>query len=504
MMLNYVLVVTWLPAALIVMHRYINPGCVRVADLPVIRWVFRPLAKANDAVRGTFGKWMGYCFEDVLPFVVNHGKYVWVVGLSGLMVGGAMISFYSPGLRLPERNPLQVFKNSHPFEWYDNNAELLFTFAARKYQVPMYVRLVWGFRPISDAGLLDPNKTGELTRDLRFRLDTPTKIRQLTHIVRALREVSVADNETDPAYRYWPERFLTWSDQMPCLENSTQICCNISHRLFNQALLSKCLGWASRRLEPNYGDAPIFIKGTNELVGYTMRLNTRYRYSGLFKKLNDYFMTVDKETSDLMENNGDGGRGGWFITDMALMARWYDLLYSLLHGTPISVLGSVTIAFAVVVLSTRVFTISVMALLTICGVIVSTIGSLIAMGWRISVYESTVIILTVGLSFDFTLHYAVAYKLAPKGSRRERVTYSFGLIGLPVLLSALTTFVAGLAMVPSQTQAFYQIGVFMMVVTASSWIYSTMFFTSLLLFFGPEDNGCPCISTCCSERRTEK
>uniref|UniRef100_A0A914W3I8 Uncharacterized protein n=1 Tax=Plectus sambesii TaxID=2011161 RepID=A0A914W3I8_9BILA len=116
MMLNYILVVTWLPAALIVLHRYINPACVRIAHLPGIRLVVEPLAKANGKVNRTIGSWVRYCMEDALPFVVNKGKYVWLVGLTGLMVGGTMISFYSPGLRLPERNPLQLFKNSHPFE----------------------------------------------------------------------------------------------------------------------------------------------------------------------------------------------------------------------------------------------------------------------------------------------------------------------------------------------------------------------------------------------------
>ena len=32
------------------------------------------------------------------------------------------------------------------------------------------------------------------------------------------------------------------------------------------------------------------------------------------------------------------------------------------------------------------------------------------MGWAVSVVESTIIILAVGLSFDYTLHYAVAYQ----------------------------------------------------------------------------------------------
>lgn len=41
----------------------------------------------------------------------------------------------------------------------------------------------------------------------------------------------------------------------------------------------------------------------------------------------------------------------------------------------------------------------------------------------ISVVEATVIILTIGLSFDYTLHYAVAFRMAPDMVVTERMTY---------------------------------------------------------------------------------
>jgi len=86
------------------------------------------------------------------------------------------------------------------------------------------------------------------------------------------------------------------------------------------------------------------------------------------------------------------------------------------------------------------FWMSLMAMVTICGVVLSTVGAVVVLDWRVNIVEATVIILAVGLSFDFTLHYAVAYQLAPKGTRLEKITFAFGFIGLPVLLSALTTF----------------------------------------------------------------
>ncbi|EPB73141.1 hypothetical protein ANCCEY_07762 [Ancylostoma ceylanicum] len=39
-----------------------------------------------------------------------------------------------------------------------------------------------------------------------------------------------------------------------------------------------------------------------------------------------------------------------------------------------------------------------------------TIAASILQGWELSVVESTIIVLTIGLSFDFTLHFAVSYR----------------------------------------------------------------------------------------------
>jgi hypothetical protein len=52
----------------------------------------------------------------------------------------------------------------------------------------------------------------------------------------------------------------------------------------------------------------------------------------------------------------------------------------------------------------------------------TSIGSLSLIGWHLNVMESTIIILAIGLSFDFTLHFAVAYRFADDvAGRHEKV-----------------------------------------------------------------------------------
>lgn len=150
-----------------------------------------------------------HCMQDIV-FVIIRGRFVWLIGLSGLMVGGAMLIFYKPGLRLPEHNPLQVFKDTHIYEWYDNHAEQLFAFVESKYQVQMVLRIVWGFYPVDDGGLFDPTDMGNLRIDFSFHMNKTSDIHQLADAVRRLRVQSFFANSTDSHYRYWPERFLQW------------------------------------------------------------------------------------------------------------------------------------------------------------------------------------------------------------------------------------------------------------------------------------------------------
>lgn len=88
--------------------------------------------------------------------------------------------------------------------------------------------------------------------------------------------------------------------------------------------------------------------------------------------------------------------------------------------------------------------ISIYAIITIIGIIAITIGSLVLAGWQLNILESIVMSVAVGLSIDFTMHYGVAYRLAPDKSQREgRVRYSLVHIGSAITMAALTTFLTG-------------------------------------------------------------
>src|SRR5438128_11238576 len=95
---------------------------------------------------------------------------------------------FKPGLRPPERNPLQVFKNSHPFEWYDSNAELQFPFAEAYADFPINVVLVWGIEPSMDVSHYNPRDRGKIKVKSNFNLTSLESLKQLNDVCTKIRE----------------------------------------------------------------------------------------------------------------------------------------------------------------------------------------------------------------------------------------------------------------------------------------------------------------------------
>ncbi|TKR87253.1 hypothetical protein L596_011681 [Steinernema carpocapsae] len=86
-------------------------------------------------------------------------------------------------------------------------------------------------------------------------------------------------------------------------------------------------------------------------------------------------------------------------------------------------------------------------------------------------------------SFDYTLHYAVSYRHASDVRGREKLGHVNREVAIPVSCAALTTFVSGLALVFSETQAFYEIGMFMILMTTISYATALLVFPSFCYLF---------------------
>ncbi len=96
---------------------------------------------------------------------------------------------------------------------------------------------------------------------------------------------------------------------------------------------------------------------------------------------------------------------------------------------------------------TRHVVLSILAMLTICMTLISTIGIVVLCGWELNITESTTMSIAVGMSVDFTAHLAHANMRVgqknPISTASERARLALHEMGSSVAVSAATTALAG-------------------------------------------------------------
>merc|ERR1712045_235544 len=107
-------------------------------------------------------------------------------------------------------------------------------------------------------------------------------------------------------------------------------------------------------------------------------------------------------------------------------------------------------------------------------------------GWDLSIAESIAVVIVIGFSVDYTVHFAHAYLESKNVTwRRERTRNSFLIMGISVLFGALTTFGAALPLVLAQYLLYKKMGEIILITVFSALLWATVAFPAFLLIAGP-------------------
>ncbi|CAF0819815.1 unnamed protein product [Rotaria sp. Silwood1] len=211
---------------------------------------------------------------------------------------------------------------------------------------------------------------------------------------------------------------------------------------------------------------------------------------------------------------------------------FYGVQRELLVGSYSSLIASLGIALLVLFLTSGNLFIAVYALITITFAIAVSVAIFAALKWELGIVEAIIVIMSVGLSVDFVVHFGVGYihtdstdidherkkikqrylssismpiespnniDIRPSRKmstyhliykqqqieRETRVTESISRVGSAVFMAAFTTFAAGFSMTLSSLTAFRQMGQFLMTIMFTSWVFSMFFFLPLCAIIGP-------------------
>ncbi|CAL7936449.1 unnamed protein product [Xylocopa violacea] len=475
---NFLLMITWLPACVVVSERF-RLGVLSPVSF-ITRKIIRPLQQLGDKVATGFNAF--------LTRIVINFRWCWLLGLGIIAIICCVIVFKYPGLQLPDSADFQLFDSSHPFEKYDLIYSRKFWF--EKHETidngdVLPLRFVWGIKPIDNGNYLDPGLIGTPEWDESFDVSHPQSQVWLEKFCRDLRAQPFYRSTLGPLLpNCFIESLNNWMQRRCEDAIDSRInympCCNETRFPYNASTLQRCAAEANAELyrtpsylwvrngvsaglkffnEPNLTQIQV-LNETNSLTMPTLKIkaliveyDSIYNYSLSFSNMDQFFHEVETWMQNQLKSAPLGMRGGWFVSRL----EFYELQRTLYEGTLWAMGVSLILALIVLAFVTFNPLISLYAIITIGAAITVTIAGLILLGWKLNVLESVAVSTAIGLTVDFSLHYVVSYKACTSEEREDRVKTALTQMGGPTLMASLTSGAAGALMLPSSVLAYIQI-----------------------------------------------
>ena len=487
-LVNFILMITWTPAIIVGVEICTNYFCSKVKHLICCdRWTN---IKRNLSTI-VFGK--------LLPSVIIKAWHFCLVFLFCIGVGGMIVVFYKPTLKLPTSKEFQLFDKNHPLERYTRELDTKFIFVQEQEEAydSMVAEIFWGVKATDNGNHLDPESDGHLVMDDNFDMSLPEAQEWILNVCTDLKNASFADKYT-MQMKCSMELYRDFM-KLPCIFEEQHPCCDqpafpIPTQLFNMCYpryilyKSRCIGSVSDVLGSPYFDDQNEVKAYNIRFYTSMGWTTKYEeMKNLYNSMNDFMEKHSKVSPESTEN-------GWMYCNFDL----FDLQQSLLSATYSSVGLSLASVFVMVLITSLNVLITFFAIVNIALSIIVTVGILVLEGWELNIFESVTISLAVGLSIDFSIHYGVAYRLSKHRRRIDRASEAYAKLGSAVMMAALTTFISGACMLFCRILSYTQLGMFLMVVMSVSWVFASFFFMSLCGKFGPEGSCAEIPVPCCN------
>ena len=494
---NFFLMVFWVPGVVIIIektNRYLCHGCCGNTESGSC---CQKLATITSLPSKAFNR----IFSEVLPVVVTKVWFIWLILSTVIGIAGVVLVFIKPKLDLPSSDDFQLFPSDHPLERYDLHLKYQFSFHD-KYESGGEAIMVWGIKGIDNGNHFDPSDRGHTVYDTYFDLSTLEAQAWMLQFLSDLKNASFVTNNFRQA-----EFLLEWfyADELSfctgrAIPDAYKDCCFQNGGPVSSYTFNKCFPIFARFAydEGHYfWDKTVFdVDGT--IKAYAIDLDTMQPFQTNYDVMEENYDTLDDFLKNAIKTAPEGLKGAWF-------AGWfdfYDLQRALSTGTYIAIGLSLGVALLVMIATSLNFLLSLYAIINIGFTISVTVGILVLLGWELNVLESVAISISVGLSIDFSIHYAVGYRLCKDPSPPARVQESLTRVGPAIAMAALTTFLAGAAIMGTRILAYIQLGTFLMLVMVVSWLFATFFFLPLCSVAGPKGN-CAQI-TCPPCKQTEK
>jgi hypothetical protein len=235
------------------------------------------------------------------------------------------------------------------------------------------------------------------------------------------------------------------------------------------AVLPEQLAWILVRLNSKYSTA------NGEMLGSPRRLEAYMR------EWKDYFEDLPRLTGSTVADRKDILSNG-FVT----CSSWevFPTISAFLRGVFLSLILTPLMCLCAVFMIVRDVNICYGSLLSVVCMIVVTMGVLHLMGTALGPIESLALAVIIGVSVDYLIHLAFAYKNSFMQSRYFKSRASVLARSDSIFSAAITTFAAVLPLLGARIAPLRQFGRIFTVVTVISFVYSYGFFNAFLMSMG--------------------
>ncbi len=526
----FFMIITMISAFVVLFEKYSNRY---ICELPV---KLNYIRKLIDHMMSLFTSMNAKIVGHYLPLFLIKARLVLFLIL--LVVGTvSMIAvFYKPQLKPPTTWRYQFFKSENMFEMFEfklRDRFLSYVNEEKRNLTNPEIYFLFGIIDKDTGSKFNPDDDGYLIFDKQFDFFSQTSQlfldKFITESLGTRRDLFLVDDIKTEWIDYlnYMKLFCNLTDPILPVEPMILKQCQseINNLLVNSSIeqFYQMMAAFPRRI--------VFIPQNDKIVAILLRVNANCTFSD-YGTVKEYYLKVNDFHATTFPLAPDGYKTGWFIS---IGFALYDLQFQLISGTYSSLVTSMIIALIVLLITSGNIFISIFAIITISFSIALTVAVFVLLGWDLSILESVIIIMSVGLSVDFSCHYGVAYIKAEidedkcrkfskkhsklfesdarssskdnnnnkinnklynlwemyKESNKERflrINDSFKRMGSAVAMAAFTTFLAGLSMYPSHLTSFSKMGQFLMLVMFTSYLYSTFFFVPLCALFGPTNN----------------
>ncbi|KAJ6245843.1 sterol-sensing domain [Anaeramoeba flamelloides] len=228
-----------------------------------------------------------------------------------------------------------------------------------------------------------------------------------------------------------------------------------------------------------------FGRNSDELKYYAIQFNlalspesSAHQSRIVFDKIEDFIKELNEEAPEGINTLSNVS---WQWMEMLVE----EILYSVALT---SVVISLIIAFIIILVTSDNIIASLYAIISIGGVVATIMGMLVLLDWNLGLIESICITIVVGISVDYVVHFCHGYITAPPEDVFSKMKISLTNLGISVVSAAITTLCASFVMLFTWLIMFKRFGLFIWMTIVASCLWSFFFFFALIIIQGPVRN----------------